>query len=62
MMPAEFVPRAVAVLADPGAQPLDFCNERLSIEVDKIFVHVGLPFLGASAMRCNCKANIVREH
>ena len=40
MMPTEFVPGAVAVLANTGPQPLDLRDEGLAIEVCKVFIHV----------------------
>ena len=39
MVPAQLLSGAVAVLADSGAQPLDLCDERVSIEGCEIFVH-----------------------
>src|SRR5262245_38468718 len=39
MMPTQLVLRTVAVGAYSCAQPFDFCHERFSIEIGKVFVH-----------------------
>lgn len=40
MVPAQFVPGAVAVLANTGAESRDLRDERLAIEVPQVFVHI----------------------
>jgi hypothetical protein len=42
MMPAELVPRAVAVPPDSVTQTPDLSDERSTIEMFEIFVHVTL--------------------
>jgi hypothetical protein len=42
MVPAQLVADAVAVLADAGAKAFDFGDERIPIELGKIFVHAVL--------------------
>jgi hypothetical protein len=43
MMPAQFVPGAVAVLPNTGTQPCDLCDEGVAIEGCEVFVHVRPP-------------------